>query len=188
MANTIFNSGALPLDEIIKKTFDLFKHLQGEPPKSIKKADGGVAVENNTGEILVVNNPVFNIVVNSEGAPSAEKFAKRPLERQADAIEVSVNGKLAARAEKDSAEFFKAIGEGEKLGEFIAEQHLTIQTAVLEGDGNWRFSDGRNKLRADIEVACPRFRRHQVRCFNGTGGASWSVGNLRGNSSLRLCD
>ena len=36
-------------------------------------------------------------------------------------------------------------------------------------------------------LACTRFRRHQVRCFNGTGGASWSVGNLRGNSSLRLC-
>ena len=36
-------------------------------------------------------------------------------------------------------------------------------------------------------MACTWFRRHQVRCFNGTGGASWSVGSLRASSSLRLC-
>ena len=35
-------------------------------------------------------------------------------------------------------------------------------------------------------LACTRFRRHQVRCFNGTGGASWNVGSLHGSSSLRL--
>jgi len=37
-----------------------------------------------------------------------------------------------------------------------------------------------------MQMACTRFRRHQVRCFNGTGGASWSGGSLRGSSSLRL--
>ena len=35
-------------------------------------------------------------------------------------------------------------------------------------------------------MACTRFRRHQVRCFNGTGGASWSVGSLHAISSLKL--
>jgi predicted RNA methylase len=39
--------------------------------------------------------------------------------------------------------------------------------------------------RAKLKLACTRFRRHQVRCFNGTGGASWSDGSLRGSSSLR---
>ena len=32
-----------------------------------------------------------------------------------------------------------------------------------------------------------RFRRHRVRCFDGTGGASWRGGSLRESSSLRLC-
>ena len=36
-----------------------------------------------------------------------------------------------------------------------------------------------------ICLACTRFRRHRVRCFNGTGGASWSGGSSRGSSSLR---
>ena len=35
-------------------------------------------------------------------------------------------------------------------------------------------------------MACTRFRRHRVRCFNGTGGGSWRDGSLRESSSLRL--
>ncbi len=35
-------------------------------------------------------------------------------------------------------------------------------------------------------LACTRFRRHQVRCFNGTGGGSWRGGSLHASSSLRL--
>jgi len=37
------------------------------------------------------------------------------------------------------------------------------------------------------EVACTRFRRHRVRCFDGTGGASWRGGSSRESSSLRQC-
>ncbi len=36
-------------------------------------------------------------------------------------------------------------------------------------------------------VACTRFRRHRVRCFDGAGGGSWRDGSLPANSSLRLC-
>ena len=37
------------------------------------------------------------------------------------------------------------------------------------------------------KMACTRFRRHRVRCFDGTGGASWRGGSLHASSSLRLC-
>ena len=36
-------------------------------------------------------------------------------------------------------------------------------------------------------LACTRFRRHRVRCFNGTGGGSWRDGSLHASSSLRRC-
>jgi dGTP triphosphohydrolase len=36
-------------------------------------------------------------------------------------------------------------------------------------------------------VACTRFRRHRVRCFDGAGGGSWRDGSLRESSSLRPC-
>jgi Patatin-like phospholipase len=37
------------------------------------------------------------------------------------------------------------------------------------------------------KLACTRFRRHRVRCFNGTGGGSWRGGSSHASSSLRLC-
>ena len=36
-------------------------------------------------------------------------------------------------------------------------------------------------------LACTRFGRHRVRCFDGTGGESWRDGSLHASSSLRLC-
>ena len=40
--------------------------------------------------------------------------------------------------------------------------------------------------RKSLVLACTRFQRHRVRCFDGTGGVSWRGGSLRGSSSLRL--
>jgi hypothetical protein len=39
----------------------------------------------------------------------------------------------------------------------------------------------------ELVLACCRFRRHRVRCFDGTGGVSWRDGSLHASSSLRLC-
>jgi hypothetical protein len=41
------------------------------------------------------------------------------------------------------------------------------------------------KIIPGVWLACTRFRRHRVRCFNGTGGGSWSGGSLHASSSLR---
>ncbi|SRR6266478_8984941 len=38
-----------------------------------------------------------------------------------------------------------------------------------------------------VIMACTRFRRHRVRCFDGAGGGSWRDGSLPASSSLRLC-
>jgi hypothetical protein len=50
------------------------------------------------------------------------------------------------------------------------------------------FIDARNSLPDfRVSVACTRFRRHRVRCFDGTGGGSWRDESLPASSSLRLC-
>jgi hypothetical protein len=36
-------------------------------------------------------------------------------------------------------------------------------------------------------MACTRFRRHRLRCFNGAGGGSWRDGSLPASTSLRRC-
>lgn len=151
-ATTIFSSvGPQSLLDLIKNIFKLLEHLKGQAPKSIKSADrGGVIVENNDGDTILVSNSVVHIVVNGPAGQSAEQFARRPLRGEAEKVQIRVNGKLAASADRTTADSLVPIGSGEELGEFVAEQHLMIQTVVLEGDGQWRFSDGRNNFRAKI--------------------------------------
>jgi hypothetical protein len=75
-------------------------------------------------------------------------------------------------------------------------------TNEMRGAGHWKKSYGSNlttyietlkskdQLRErskNIFVACTRFRRHRVRCFDGAGGGSWRDGSLPASSSLRLC-
>ena len=55
-----------------------------------------------------------------------------------------------------------------------------VHTNTIEG----YFSIFKRGMKG-VYVACTRFRRHRVRCFNGTGGASWSGGSSRESSSLR---
>ena len=51
---------------------------------------------------------------------------------------------------------------------------------------SWHWREGSKVVRRR-PLSCCRFRRHRVRCFNGTGGGSWRDGSLRASSSLRLC-
>ena len=52
----------------------------------------------------------------------------------------------------------------------------------------FRSAEGQiNRLPELAAVACTRFRRHRVRCFDGAGGGSWRDGSLRESSSLRPC-
>ena len=62
----------------------------------------------------------------------------------------------------------------------VFDKYLRYQMVALSNRGEISVREHRM-------MACTRFRRHQVRCFNGTGGASWSVGSLHGSLSLKLC-
>lgn len=99
----------------------------------------------------MISDSVLHAVLNTNASQSAEQFIKHPLQSEAERLEVKINGKTATKIDRSTADDYLAIGQGETLGQFKSEQHLTIQTVVLEGDGLWRFSDGRNKFRAEIE-------------------------------------
>lgn len=74
---TAFGPAASPLDYLgtFKATFDLIKHLGGEPPVATKRADnGGVVVENNSGTVQVYNGTVVNIVSTPPGDAGGGRF------------------------------------------------------------------------------------------------------------------
>jgi hypothetical protein len=92
-------TGPASILELINQSFELLKHLKGEPPKSTKTADrGSIFVENNDGKIIVVNQPIFQAVVDGRASDGTAKFARRPLQSEADEIDVTVDGELAAKA------------------------------------------------------------------------------------------
>jgi hypothetical protein len=58
---------------------------------------------------------------------------------------------------------------------------LALAAMCLVCRVGWKLRD------QSAKVACTRFRRHRVRCFDGAGGGSWRDGSLPASSSLRLC-
>ena len=79
--------------------------------------------------------------------------------------------------------------EGEEIGKLVAQ---AVQNGVMEKQPWYLPSEmlPREPIvdgSMNVDLACTRFRRHRVRCFDGAGGGSWRDGSLRGSSSLRRC-
>ena len=131
--------------DLIKSAFELIKHLQGEAPKSVKNVgDGSVAVENNEGTIIIINQPTINIVFNPITGRATRRFVQEPLKFVANDEEI-------AHADRSESDAFQPIDTGETLLENVSEVFLTIRTVVLEGDAMWRFFDGKSTIPIKIE-------------------------------------
>ena len=78
---------------------------------------------------------------------------------------------------------------------FFTEEETDTKHFVIKQLTRLTRDEFSSKIGGDLDsimifvhgLACTRFRRHRVWCFDGTGGASWRGGSLRGSSSLRLC-
>ena len=69
----------------------------------------------------------------------------------------------------------------------LHSRHDYILPCSIENKGHKVFLPGSyiDLVSSYLYLACTRFRRHRVRCFDGTGGVSWRDGSLHGSSSLR---
>lgn len=138
--------------DLLKSCLELLRHLSGHPPKSIKYAEGGsVFVENNAGQINVFNQPTINLVLNSSLSKAAEAIVKDPLERGRAGLKIVVDGREAISIGRDEAEKFSEVPRDDVLHEHTYETYLTVRTAVLEGQGTWRFNDGARIVLAKID-------------------------------------
>ncbi len=78
------------------------------------------------------------------------------------------------------------LGKDFELANTLAQgKRLSLDEPTIDPSGYEKIVDERPLEYA--KLACTRFRRHRVRCFDGTGGGSWRGGSLRESSSLRLC-
>jgi hypothetical protein len=91
------------------------------------------------------------------------------------------------RLEKSRQEAIARVARVNEMMVTVLKSHIVVEQfmdeflAVSGRKPKGTFADKAQSL------ACCRFRRHRVRCFNGTGGGSWRDGSLHGSSSLRPC-
>ena len=67
------------------------------------------------------------------------------------------------------------------------DKHKYLFEGLVPGGPDNKRSWNISKAFGHLYMACSRFRRHRVRCFDGTGGESWRDEGLRGSSNLKLC-
>lgn len=146
-------SGPADFISLFKDVFSLIKHLKGNPPKEVKKADnGGFIVENNSGEINVYNNPTINLVLRDpQLSKAAAGFVNRPLRKSANTLALLNGNAVIDRIDEEQSRSFVPLNLSDVLTTNTAETYLTISTAVLEGSNSWKFSDGRSSITAKIE-------------------------------------
>ena len=102
--------------DLIRQCIDMFKHLGGQPPNSVKKADGGsMYVENNNGVIQQFNIGTVNIVLDPSAGREFQKFAANPLRKSAESMLVLAGDQPIASANRDDVPSFVPIEGGELL-------------------------------------------------------------------------
>ena len=140
------------LVSVIKECFEVLKHLEGKPPKTITKGEGSlVYVENNNGVINQFNDVTVNLALDPRVGRATRDFVRAPLERSANEIEIVVDGTTIARADRSEADAFVPVDTSDTLIEHTHEVYVMVQTAVLEGKTQWKFSDGKISFTAPIE-------------------------------------
>jgi DNA end-binding protein Ku len=85
--------------------------------------------------------------------------------------------------EVDSSDIVKGYEVGK--GQYIEIEPEELEAIAIESKRTIEIDEFVPKK--EIDVACTRFRRHRVRCFDGAGGGSWRDRSLPASSSLRLC-
>lgn len=153
VAATMNVSSPEDLLQLAKETFTLIKHLKGEPPKEVVRADNGsVAVANNSGTVINVSGGVVNIINDPRITRAASGFVKKPLEESASKLSIMSNDNVVDTVDVEESRAFVPINFAPVILSRTDDLYLTVVTAQLEATTKWGFSsDGRNNFVAEIE-------------------------------------
>lgn len=138
---------------IVNQAFELWKHLKGEPPKSVEHINTQTTkVTNNNGQIIQVQTQTVNLVFNEKASEAVRKFVQEPLtDGGIDGLEIATDRKrIVASATQADAHAFQLVRPTEEITDLTVEMTLIIESPVFKDDNKWRFSDGQSSFHADI--------------------------------------
>lgn len=151
---SLFSGIASPKDlyELAKHSFQAWKHLQGEDPKSVTHIDDQhVEVVNNSGVAATFRADTINIVMNQDAVTATSRFVKKALESNLDRVSIEHDGEFITDASSDEAPFFSHLVSGEVLTENVIRSFLSLESAVFKDGNKWKFWDGQSAFHAAIE-------------------------------------
>lgn len=102
---------------ILVSFLDLKKHLKGEEPKTIKEHDESIEIENNSGKIIFINKPVYNL------------YTKNPK------IQDAISSNFSTLQEDPTIESFEVLDANEHPLHVATKEDfsgMAMKTSVLE--------------------------------------------------------
>jgi len=147
---------AASIVSILSGLFGIRKFLKGKKPKSVKKIKDSIAIENNIGEITIVDHPTFNIYQTNTSISESLSDIYSTLSQDPRVFAF----KFLDRTEKPVFESDKS--DFELCSEIIDNQsddkRTTVELATLninkicfEKDYKWQFYYKGNKITAAIK-------------------------------------
>ena len=145
---------------------ELMKRLSGRKLKAQKTKEGYITVTLEDGTTVVIPEEVFRLY-NDPLVRKALKKLVSPLEtRGIHGMETrDADGKVGVRVGKEDISAFDEFPEPEPISQSETEVMLQLHTVPLEGDRQWGFLDGENRINARIldEAFARRMERCEVR-------------------------
>ena len=146
---------AFTVDELLKiinESFELWKHLKGEPPKEVKQENNqSVTVTNNNGQVIQVQTQTLNLVFNEKASEAVKVFIQTPLlQNGIDSLEIGTDKKIVLMVKQDEASYFGLVRPSESITDTTFPMTLIIEAPVFKDGNKWRFSDAQNSFYADI--------------------------------------
>ena len=138
----------------------LFLLLKKRKIKSVKQlSSGNTEITANDGNVIVVNNNVYNLWLNPSVGISVDKLVRPLLAEGIDSLKICHNGNVTQEIKKDEAEWF-VNPDRDPLGDILPEEVTTnpdlrmsfvIESADFSEGKKWRLNTGDgNSVKATI--------------------------------------
>ncbi len=150
---TLFTGVASPKDifDLVKGSFDAWKHLDGHDPKKIVSQDNQVQITNHKGQVNYYRAEVINIISAPEGAAAVGRFVRKAVASGIESVSIEHDGVPIAGADAEEAAAFGLLVAQETLTENTVRQWLMLESPTFKKGNQWKFSDGSAAFHAPIE-------------------------------------
>ncbi len=154
-AATVFSAlSPNQLLSVVNEAFTLWKHLKGQPPKSIERTQNQtVHVTNNNGQVIQVQTETVNLVFNEKASEAVRQFVQEPLSAGGiDALEIRTGDDITvvANATQQDAQAFQPVLPVQAITDITIPMTLILEAPVFKEGNKWRFSDGQSSFFADL--------------------------------------